>query len=282
MSVLQVCLRPTPTNRPRLAAAVYISIRRSTYKLHQQTGQGQQQLYISVFAGLFTSYINKQGKVSSSRTSRYSQVYLHATPTNRTRLAAAVHLGIRKSIYILHQQIGQGQQQPYISVFAGLLTCYTNKQNKVNSSRTSWYSQVYLHTTPTNRTRLAAAVYLGIHRSTYFLHQQRGQGQQQSHISAFPGLLTSYTNRQDKINSSRTSRYLQVYLHATPINRTRLAAAVHLGIHRSTYFLQPSMLVEYLGYTPGTFTLYTYTVSQNNIVQLLSNPTVNDLSSHLF
>ena len=232
---------------------------------------------VSVFAGLLTTYVNKQAKVSSSYISWYLQVYLQPIPINRPRLAAAIHLGIRGSTYELRQQIGQGQQQPYISVFAGLLTTYTNKWAEVSSSRTSRYSQVYLHPIPINRPRLVAAVYLGIRRSTYLLYQR----QQQLYIQVFTSLLTSYTNKQDKVSSSCTSQYSQVYLLATPTNRPRLAVAVHLGIHRSTYFLQPSMLVEYLEYTPGTFTLYTYTVSQNNIVQLPSNPTVNDLSFHV-
>src|SRR5437016_1974670 len=127
-------------------------------------------------------------------------------------LAAAVHLSIRRSTYILHQQTGQGKQQPYISVFAGLLTYYTNKQNKVSSRHTSQYLQVYLLPTPTNRTRLAAAVHLSIHRSTYILHQQTGQAKHQPYISVFAGLLTSYTNKQDKVSISRTSPYSQVYL----------------------------------------------------------------------
>jgi len=99
------------------------------------------------------------------------QIYIHATPTDRTRLAAAVHLGIRTSTYKLHQQqdkVSSSRTSRYSHVY---LQPYTNKQDKVSSSRTSWYSHVYLQTTPTDRTRLAAAVHLGIRTSTYFLHQ---------------------------------------------------------------------------------------------------------------
>jgi hypothetical protein len=57
-------------------------------------------------------------------------------------------------------------------------------------------------------------------------------------MSMFAGLLTSYTTRHNIISSSLACLCSQVYLHATPPDTTRLAAASHVHVRKPTYFLQ--------------------------------------------
>jgi hypothetical protein len=62
----QVNLRPTPPDTLRLATALRINIRRSTYRLHHQTHQDQLQPRILMFAGQLTIYTTRRTKISYS------------------------------------------------------------------------------------------------------------------------------------------------------------------------------------------------------------------------
>src|SRR5436853_156439 len=124
----QVYLPPTPANAPESAEASYASIRRSTYKLHQQTHQNQRKPRMPVFAGRLTSYTSKRARISGSLACQYSQVYLRPTPANAPESAEASYASIRRSTYELHQQTRQNQRKPRMPVFAGRLTSYTIKR----------------------------------------------------------------------------------------------------------------------------------------------------------
>src|SRR5205809_845038 len=190
-----------------------------------------------VFAGLLTSYTTKRARISSSLACQYSQVYLHPTPPNAPESAAASHASIRRSTNSLHHQTRQNQQQPRMPVFAGLLTRNTTKHARISSSLACQYSQDYLQATPSNATESAAASHASIRRSTYILHHQTRQNQQQPRMPVFAGLLTSYTTKRARISSSLACQYSQVYLQATPPNAPESAAASHASIRRSTYKL---------------------------------------------
>src|SRR5205809_845037 len=109
-------------------------------------------------------------------------------------------------------------------VFAGLLTSNTIKRDRISSSLACQYSQVYLHPTPPNAPESAAASHASIRRSTYILHHQTRQNQQQPRMPVFAGLLTSYTTKRARISSSLACQYSQVYLQATPPNAPESAA----------------------------------------------------------
>ncbi|OAG08286.1 uncharacterized protein CC84DRAFT_566707 [Paraphaeosphaeria sporulosa] len=169
--------------------------RRATLVL--ATTQGQ------TFAGLLTGYTAKRARISSSLACQYSQVYLQSTPPDVPELAAASYISIHRSTYVLYHQTrwnqqplympvikgpltlyitkrARNQQQPRMLVFAGLLTRYTTEHARINSSTlTCQYSQVYLRATPPNVPKSVAASHTSIRRSTYSLHHQSCQNQQQ-------------------------------------------------------------------------------------------------------
>ena len=130
----QVHLHATPPDAPESAAASHASVCKSTYTLHHQTRQNQQQPRMPVFAGPLTCYTTRRARISSSLAYESSQVYLHATHPDAPESAAASHTSIRRSTYTLHHKTRQNQQQPRIGVFAGLLTYYTTRRARISSS----------------------------------------------------------------------------------------------------------------------------------------------------
>ena len=212
----QVYLHATPLDIVGLVIGSHIHIRMSTYKLHYQTQQDQQQAYMSIFAGLLTRYTTRHSRISSRLICLYSHVYLHTIPLEIAGLAVGLYIYIHISTYTLYYQIQQDQQQARISIFICLLTSYTTRHSKISSSLIYPYSHIYLHAIPPDIIRLAAALYIHICISTYTLYHQTQQDQQQAYISIFAYLLTSYTTRYSKISSSLVCLYLHIYLHATP------------------------------------------------------------------
>jgi hypothetical protein len=139
--------------------------------------QRLQQLHMSIFACQLTSYITRNTKVSYCLAYQCSQVNLHATPPDTPRSATASHIDIRRSTYKLHHQIHQGQLLHCISMFAGQLTPYTTRYNRVSYCLEYQSSQVNLLPTPPDTPRSATASHINVRRSTYVLHHQTHQGQ---------------------------------------------------------------------------------------------------------
>src|SRR5438105_4459544 len=108
---------------------------------------------------------------------------------------------------------------------AGLLTRYTTKRARISISLACQHTQVYLPATPPNAPESAAASHASIRRSTYLLHHQTRQNQQQPRMPAFAGLLTRYATKRARISSSLACQHAQVYLHATPPNAPESASA---------------------------------------------------------
>jgi hypothetical protein len=106
---LQVNLQPTPQNKTGSAAVSYINTHRSTYPLHHQTNQSQQQPHIHVLADQLTNYNTKQTRVSSSIIYQYAKVNLQPMPPNKQGSAAVSYINTRRSTYPLHHQTNQDQ-----------------------------------------------------------------------------------------------------------------------------------------------------------------------------
>jgi hypothetical protein len=90
----QINLPTTPPDTPSSATALHINVRRSTYKLHHQTYQGQLLPRISMFAGQLTSYTTRHTKVSYCLAYQCSQVNLLPTPPDTPRSATAFHVNV--------------------------------------------------------------------------------------------------------------------------------------------------------------------------------------------
>ena len=257
----QVYLPPILLETVGLVIGSHIHIYISTYILHHQTQQDQQQARISIFIGLLTSYTTRYSRISNRLICLYLHVYLYTIPLDIVGLAAGLHIYIYRSTYLLYYQIQQDQQQAYMSIFTYLLIGYTTRHSRISSRLIYLYSHIYLPPTPLDIVGLAVGSHINICISTYRLHHQTQQDQQQARISIFIYLLTSYTTRHSRISSRLIYLYLHINLPPTPPNIVGLAAALHINSYRSTYFLQLGVLVEYLKYTLETLTRYTNTVS---------------------
>jgi hypothetical protein len=195
-----VNLHPTPPDTPGSATASHSNLRRSTYKLHHQTHQGQPLPRISIFARQRTSYTPRHTVVSYCLAYQSSQVNLLSTSPDTPGSATASHSNLRRSTYKLHHQTHQGQPLPRISIFARQLTSYITRHIRVSYCLAYQSSHVNLHPTPPDTPGSATALHINLRTSTYFLHHQTHQGQLLLRISIFAGQLTSYTTRHTKVS----------------------------------------------------------------------------------
>jgi hypothetical protein len=226
-----------------------------------------------MFAGRLTIYTTRHTKISCSLARQCSQVDLPSTPPDTLRSAAASHVNVRRSTYLLHHQTHQDQLQPRTSMFAGRLTIYTTRHTKISCSLARQCSQVDLPTTPPGTPRSAAASHVNVRRSTYRLHHQTHQDQLQPCTSMFAGRLTSYTTRHTEISCSLAHQCSQVDLPSTPPDTPRSAAASHVNVCRSTYLLHHQTHQDQLQPRTSMFAgrLTSYTTRHTKISCSLAN-----------